>query len=122
MHHRCEATGRLHWVSQEGDTGVHTLHLSTGEHTSMPTPALTPAVALTSDTDLLAVFLEQRVVLYSLKSGKASRAAQWHSLITPPPRVSGRPCHALCSRAQSWSRTWLAQCSVRNAMEDRSEL
>eukprot|EP00208_Stichococcus_sp_RCC1054_P008341 CAMPEP_0206149326 /NCGR_PEP_ID=MMETSP1473-20131121/37717_1 /ASSEMBLY_ACC=CAM_ASM_001109 /TAXON_ID=1461547 /ORGANISM="Stichococcus sp, Strain RCC1054" /LENGTH=337 /DNA_ID=CAMNT_0053546783 /DNA_START=3023 /DNA_END=4036 /DNA_ORIENTATION=+ len=69
----CEATGRLHWVSQEGDTGVHTLHLSTGEHTSMPTPALTPAVALTSDTDLLAVFLEQRVVLYSLKSGKEVR-------------------------------------------------
>ena len=40
----------------------------------MPTPALTPAVALTSDPDMLAVFLEQRIVAYDLKQGRVRSA------------------------------------------------
>ncbi len=63
---RCQATGRLHWVSQEGETGVHTFCPGTGEHSSFPTSALTPAVALTSQPDVLAVFLEQRIVAMNL--------------------------------------------------------
>lgn len=60
---------------------MHTLNLATGEHTSMPTPVQTPAVALTSDPDILAVFLEHRIVAYDLKQGKVFSALR-------PPHVN----------------------------------
>ena len=62
----CEDSQRLHWVSQEGNTGVHTFSVVTGQHSSVKTSALTPAVVLTTQENTVVACLEQEIVAINL--------------------------------------------------------
>lgn len=61
-----EDAQRLHWVSQEGKTGVHTYEPATGEHFSVPTPAMTPAVTITTQKHMLVACMEEKIVVIDL--------------------------------------------------------
>lgn len=61
-----EDAQRLHWVSQEGKTGVHTYEPATGEHFSVPTPVMTPAVTITTQKHMLIACLEEKIVVVDL--------------------------------------------------------
>lgn len=61
-----EDAQRLHWVSQEGVTGVHTFEPATGEHFAIPTPAMTPAVTITTQKHKLLACMEQKIVVIDL--------------------------------------------------------